>query len=215
MSRQDLMMKYVGLVRALAWRIHRKLPRHVDVDELIAYGHLGLAEAARSFDESRGLKFSTFAYYRIRGAIFDGLEEMNWFQIASYHAGEYEETDESDQDQPPGENSSKQAPSRRTSRGKRRSMVLSLAQIEADQGDSLADKAAQSPGAPLQQQETEQLLWAAIESLPAEMKALIRWVYFDGLTLKEAGERLGHTKSWASRLHASAIQRMGRAINSG
>ena len=209
MSRQELMMKYLGLVRALAWKIHRKLPRNVDVEELVGYGHLGLAEAARSFDESRGLKFSTFAYHRIRGAIFDGLSEMNWFRAGDYHAGAYETAEGSEDKQPQDLGTpSRQEPA------KRRSMVLSLAQIEADQSDSLADGGAKAPGARAEQQETENKLWKIIEKLPAQTQLLIHWVYYDGLTLKEVAERMGHDKSWASRLHATALRHLQQALES-
>jgi DNA-directed RNA polymerase specialized sigma subunit len=67
-----------GLVRSLAVRIHRKLPARIELDDLIAYGELGLLEAAQSFDARRGCQFSTFAYYRIRGAIYDGAAKMGW-----------------------------------------------------------------------------------------------------------------------------------------
>ena len=67
-----------GLVRSLALQIHRKLPANIDLEDLIAYGQLGLVEAARSFDAGRGCQFSTFAYYRIRGAIYDGAAKMSW-----------------------------------------------------------------------------------------------------------------------------------------
>jgi RNA polymerase sigma factor for flagellar operon FliA len=203
MSRQELMKKYLGLVKALAWKIHRKLPSHVDVDELVGYGHLGLAEAARSFDESRGLKFSTFAYHRIRGAIFDGLGEMNWFKASDYHAGVYEKTAEE-----PKSND----PTPRRDLASRRSMVMSLAQIEADQGDTLSDPGARAPGAKMEQAEMETKVWELVRTLPAQTQQLIRWVYFDGLTLKEVAERMGHDKSWASRLHASALRHLQHAI---
>src|SRR5437867_7017327 len=68
-----------GLVRSLAWKIHRKLPPHVELDDLIAFGQLGLVQAARDYDPSKGSKFITYAYYRIRGSIFDGLSKMAWF----------------------------------------------------------------------------------------------------------------------------------------
>src|SRR5687767_10234121 len=57
-----------GLVRSLAWRIQTKMGRMVELDDLIAYGQLGLVEAARNFDAGRGLAFTTFAHYRIRGS---------------------------------------------------------------------------------------------------------------------------------------------------
>src|SRR6185437_1438417 len=80
----ELIAECQGLVRALAWKIHRGLPSNVDSEDLIAYGQLGLAEAARDFDASRTGAFSTYAYYRIRGAIYDGLSKMSWFSLARY-----------------------------------------------------------------------------------------------------------------------------------
>ena len=65
-----------GLVRSLALKVHRGLPRRVDLDDLIGYGQVGLVEAANEFDGSRGTRFATFAYYRIRGAIYDGLAAL-------------------------------------------------------------------------------------------------------------------------------------------
>ena len=78
-----------GLVRSLALKIHRKLPPHVELDDLVAYGQIGLAEAARDFDPARGGRFSTYAYYRIRGAIYDGLSKMNWFSRSEYRRIRY------------------------------------------------------------------------------------------------------------------------------
>ena len=67
-----------GLVRSLALRVHRSLPIPMDLDDLIAYGQLGLAEAAQKYDAAEDVKFTTFAYYRVRGAIYDGVSKMNW-----------------------------------------------------------------------------------------------------------------------------------------
>ncbi len=87
---QKLMEGCQGLVKSLAWKIHRKLPPQVDLDDLISFGQVGLAEAARNFEPARGGKFITYAYYRIRGAIFDGLCKMSWFSRHDYHASRYE-----------------------------------------------------------------------------------------------------------------------------
>lgn len=61
-----------------AVQIHRKLPASIELDDLIAYGQLGIVEAAHSYDSSRGCQFSTDAYYRIRGSIYDGVAMMTW-----------------------------------------------------------------------------------------------------------------------------------------
>ncbi|MBI2478327.1 MAG: sigma-70 family RNA polymerase sigma factor, partial [Planctomycetia bacterium] len=80
-----------ALVHSLATKIARNLPMRVDLDDLIAYGQVGLAEAARQFDPSRGTQFTTFAYYRIRGAIYDGVSKMSWTSRARYARYRFEE----------------------------------------------------------------------------------------------------------------------------
>ena len=80
-----------GLVRSLALSIRRKLPPTVELEDLIAYGQVGLGEAARDFDPDRGSRFSTYAYYRIRGAIYDGLSKMAWFDRVQASQVRYEQ----------------------------------------------------------------------------------------------------------------------------
>src|SRR4051812_22091921 len=77
---QQLVHSCQGLVRSLAWQIHRKCPAQVELDDLIAYGQVGLAQAANEFDPVRANQFTTYAYYRIRGAILDGLSQLSWFR---------------------------------------------------------------------------------------------------------------------------------------
>ncbi len=79
-----------ALVRSLALRVYRNVPVRVELDDLIAYGEVGLAEAARDFKAERGNQFSTYAYYRIRGAIYDGLAKMTWTSRARYRKMRYE-----------------------------------------------------------------------------------------------------------------------------
>lgn len=70
-------------LKALARNIAKTLPHHVEYDELVGFGQIGLAEAARAFDPQRGVSFTTFAHYRVRGAIFDGLRKMTWLPPAA------------------------------------------------------------------------------------------------------------------------------------
>src|SRR5438067_8768652 len=70
--------RHLPLVRKIAGDVRRSLGGSVDYDDLVAYGTRGLLEALDRFDASRGIAFSTFAYYRIRGAIYDGVREMGW-----------------------------------------------------------------------------------------------------------------------------------------
>ena len=90
LTRHELIEQTQALVRFLALRIHRNVPVRVDLEDLIAYGELGLTEAAQDFDPSKGVQFSTFAYHRIRGAIYDGLSKMTWTSRAFYNRLRYE-----------------------------------------------------------------------------------------------------------------------------
>ena len=74
----ELVMQELPQVYYIAARIRERLPRHVDLEELVSAGVIGLLEASRCFDSTKNVQFKTFAKFRIRGAIFDGLREMDW-----------------------------------------------------------------------------------------------------------------------------------------
>ncbi len=220
-SPQQLIGECQGLVRSLAGGIHRKLPPYIELDDLIAYGQVGLAQAARDFDASRGSQFSTYAYYRIRGAIYDGLSKMTWFSRAQYKQLRYEQmTDEvlrvecqETETSAPATVESEMRWFRDLSRTLAVVYLTTHRDEEEDRGPMpLADSSASAPPAAAMDREISQKLRELIDALPEEAGALIRATYFEGLTLQEAGKRLGVSKSWASRLHAKTLQRLGRSL---
>lgn len=75
---EELVERYAGLVGRVAKDIHEHYDGKFDYDDLRAYGFEGLLEAHGNYDPDRGVSFSTFAFYRIRGAIYDGLREERW-----------------------------------------------------------------------------------------------------------------------------------------
>src|SRR5579872_1240386 len=77
-SPQALIESCQGRVRSLALQVSRKFHGQFELDDLIADGQVGLAEAAQDFQPDRGAQFSTYAYYRVRGAIYDGISRMSW-----------------------------------------------------------------------------------------------------------------------------------------
>ena len=74
----DLVMQELPQVYYIAARIRERLPQHVEMEDLVSAGVLGLLEATRSFDGSKNVQFKTFAKFRIRGAILDSLRETDW-----------------------------------------------------------------------------------------------------------------------------------------
>src|SRR5579872_5609272 len=75
---ENLVEMHRSYAQALAAQILRGMPSRVDRLEINAAAELGLVEAASSYDARRGVQFKTFAYYRIRGAVYDCLRKMNW-----------------------------------------------------------------------------------------------------------------------------------------
>jgi len=222
---EQLIEQCQGLVRSLALGVHRKLPPGIELDDLIAYGQVGLVEAARDFDPNRGGRFSTYAYYRIRGAIYDGLAKMSWFSRADQDRVRRERMSaevlrEDGEAAGPAGQVDPTAEIRWFRDVTRALAVVHLAtqtETEEDQtvgGDCLEDRSAPAAPTVAMTREIVRKLHSLIEALPAEASALIRATYFEGLTLQEAGARLGISKSWASRLHARTLQRLARALRS-
>lgn len=217
---QQLIVACQGLVRSLAFGIHRGLPGNMDLDDLIGYGQVGLAEAARDFDESRGGKFSTYAFYRIRGAILDGVARMSWLSRSQYRQVRYAQRANDllavEEDESGATTGDLDSDVHWLKRVTGRLAVVYLATLGSglEDGESppLEDPASQAPSAAVMQREVNEALHTLIDQLPPEAATLIKAAYFEGLTLTEAGARLGVSKAWASRLHAKTLERLARGL---
>jgi RNA polymerase sigma factor for flagellar operon FliA len=78
-QQEDIVRSYAPKIKISALRLKAKLPKHIELDELISAGTLGLIEALTNFDPEQGIKFETFADNRIRGAMLDELRKLDWF----------------------------------------------------------------------------------------------------------------------------------------
>ena len=74
----DELMQHIGLVKRVALHLKTRLPNFMELDELIQVGTIGLIEAAKSFDDSKGVEFEVFARTRIRGAILDQVRKLSY-----------------------------------------------------------------------------------------------------------------------------------------
>lgn len=205
-----------ALVRSIALRIYRGLPVKVDLEDLIAYGELGLAEAARDFDPDQGNQFSTFAYYRIRGAIYDGVAKMTWTSRARYRRMRYEQMAnqvlEREEERQSEEGSSDAVTW--FSRTTEQLAVVYLASGIDSEVDVMAEVPDSQP-TPVERAlhvEANEKLRMLVKKLPLNEGRLIQMVYFEGYTLQDAAAILGFSKSWASRLHAKVLEDLARGM---
>lgn len=215
-----------GLVRHLANQMRGRLPTWIEMDDLISYGQVGLMQAVRDYDPDKGTKFSTFAFYRIRGAIFDGTNKLTWFRSARAPEAKYEQmADQLLESELGGTGGGTGAEGRSASEGDLVSeaslftrLASSLAVMylastdEEGQGPStdVEDKGAARPWAAIVENETSAKLRLAMEKIPPDAAALIRAVYYEDRTLQEAADRLGISKSWASRMHARSLEQLAQ-----
>ncbi|HEY1099205.1 MAG TPA: sigma-70 family RNA polymerase sigma factor, partial [Myxococcota bacterium] len=91
LAKKELIEQYTPFVRSIAAKIKKGLAKTIEFDDLIAYGMTGLLEAAERYDPKVGANFMTFSYYRIRGAIYDGLRGMGWVSRSEYQKIRFEE----------------------------------------------------------------------------------------------------------------------------
>lgn len=177
-----MVFEHQGLVRAIAWKIHRRLAGKVELDDLVAYGQLGLLEAIAAFDATRNLNFTTYAWHRIRGAILDGLGRMTWFARAEFERGGYESG---------GSEPAAAVEKHRPARSEFDATTM------PDSGPGAAERAMRL--------ELLTFLSDLVASLPEKEAALLRATFYEGRTLTEAARRVGISTPWASRLQTRTL----------
>jgi RNA polymerase sigma factor for flagellar operon FliA len=221
-ERARLVEHHLDLARRVAHMIHPRVRDLVELDELIGLANAGLAEAAQRYDPDRGVAFSTFAWYRIHGAMVDGLRKSTnlprrtWARLVALRAASEYLEHRSERDL--GAANTGVAPPHgadalaavRDAMAAIRTMYVTSLEAMVDRGFDLPSDG----GAPDDQLETGRLrarLREALARLPERERAILTKHYWEGKNLLEAGAELGISKSWASRLHAQAVERL-RAI---
>jgi len=203
------------MVEALAVKVRQQVSKNLEVPELVGYGTQGLLEAAERFDDQAGVRFSTFAYYRVRGAIFDGIREMQALPRHVYArarmAERAHEALENLAERERGAGPGAPAP---TVEDDVRGLHDAMAQVVASyvtSFEALVDEGAEFVEDQelaedvLLARETHGRVAKVIAALPEKERHFIQKHYFEGKNLMEAGKELGLSKSWASRLHARAL----------
>lgn len=206
-AKDDLILQHQDYVCALARGIARKLPSHVDVEELIGFGQVGLAEAAQRYDFRSGASFETFAYRRIRGAIFDGLGKMTWLPPAARNAVKFEEgVDAISENAEAAANSNDPEQLAEQFRRSLRSLgAVFLMSHQDEEEDSLEPVDHESAAESAERKELVEKVRRVIDELDDKQAAIIRMHYFENRSLTDCAAVLGHNKAWVSRLHARAL----------
>lgn len=213
-------------VEALARRMAATMPHSIDLGDLVQDGVIGLIDAAHRFDDSRGIKFETFAERRVRGAMIDALRKDAWPRGVRRVRRELEAAREK----------------LRASLGHEPSMadlaaavgidekrlgktVVRIHTIESTSPISCGDNVDESqlpavlvpaeperPDNAYERVEVQERVQNAIQTLPPREQRVIALYYYGEVTMKEIGAELGVNESRVSQLHARALGRLRQAL---
>ncbi len=210
--RSELIERHLPLAKSIVARIRLANGLSASFDDLYSLGLTGLMQAAERFDPTRGVSFATFAYYRIRGAVLDGLRRDPDLRLddptrpAFHHC--------SLPASPANDNGRTAAPSgtRHDQRGWALSDPTMFHAMPPESIDEIADDAFTHPDDEIERKRLAVQLRAAIASLPEAERQVVELHYYDDLSFSEIGARLGICKPWAFRLHNKAIERLREAL---
>ncbi len=228
-SSQLVVQNYFNLVQAIAYKIKRRLPAHVDVDDLVQTGMIGLLEASRRFDVSRNVDFSSYANTRITGAILDELRR--WDTCSRQDRKTAREIESTKSKLRAG---SGQEPSREQIAA---SVGLGLAQYDrtlqrlesgkqpavqscdhdaetSDEMSKLPSKD-ESPYDICSKKEDFTALRSYLSQLKPRYREVLELYYFKDMGLKMIGERLGVGEARISQIHKQAIIELRKLVATG
>lgn len=215
-SVDSLIEEHREYVRKLAREIHRKLPGRAQFEDLVGYGELGLIQAAQKFDPDAGAAFTTFAYYRIRGAIFDGIRKMSWLPPRARKQATAESAmDDVAASSPEVDPNDFEAVARQFHQAVNRlGAVLLITDMAGDEGDngSLDPTDDEDPIEPMADLEVRAEVGRAVAKLPEDQMRLIDLFYFQQRSMTDIADELGVHKATISRLHAKAITALQTAL---
>lgn len=216
-----LIEEHLPLVRHVVFQVAVHFPRHVDREELATAGALGLVEAARRYDESRGVPFDRFAAQRIRGAILDAVRAADWAPRSVRTLARKLETVEQQLATKLGRvpNAHEKAEAlgmepeelRRLQDRMFRSVVLALEYEVADDDeeltlvDVLADDHTKEPSEELESRELHAYLRDAVHLLPERHRLVIVGYFLEGRKSQDLAQLLGVTESRISQLRSEAL----------
>lgn len=214
-DRDQLIEQHRSYVRALAIKIMQSLPMQVDLQELIAYGDVGLIEAAERFDPRRGVAFPTFAHYRIKGAIYDGLREMGFFSRSAHGKSRFtanandllQAAADDEQAQAAGVPSSVEDEIATTQSLIDALIPAYLLSLDTDAIPQIVDQQALSMEQ-IEQRELIGFVMGLVKELSDDEQQLLDAIYFKHRSMTSLAAEMGISKSWISRLHSRAIQHL-------
>ncbi len=224
--RDRVVLEHLPLVKAIAVRVHENLPVHVEVDDLVHAGILGLFDAATKYNPDKQVAFSAYAKHRIKGAILDSLRQLDWAsrdmrrRHKQVEAASRELAATLQRNPTEAEVAQKlgiDVERLRTMMLDLRNVGLVSASTRGAEGEDLP--APDFPTTPdshpdsiCAKEELRSVLGIAMKTLPERYQKVVMLYYTNEMTMKEIGNILGINESRVSQIHKSALEKMNAAL---
>ncbi len=226
-EQERVLLEHLPIVRFHARRIHEKLPQHVDIEDLVSAGVVGLMDAFAKFDPDKKVQFRSYAQFRIRGAILDSLRTLDWSPRELRRKGRAVEESirvlTARTGRVPGEAEIASEMGLTLEQyqqllGELKGLEIGTLHVERNE-DSGEEELAYIPGRPEEDPlfqclrgEMEERLADAIRNLPERERLVMTLYYFEEMTMREIGLALGVVESRVSQVHASAVVHLRSAL---
>lgn len=222
--RDQIVLQHLPLVKAIAIRVHENLPVHVDLDDLVHAGVLGLFDAVAKYDDAKNVAFPAYAKHRIKGAILDSLRQLDWASRDLRRRQKQVEAATRDLTARLGRNPSENELAEafgvsfirwRQMTTEMRTMGLTPAATSGPFPETAEDIAAKPDYRPDRMCERRQLsstLARAIGTLPERYQKVVFLYYTNEMTMKEIGDAMGVNESRVSQIHKLALKKMAIAL---
>src|SRR5580700_6484655 len=226
-EQERLLLEHLPIVRFLARRIHERLPQHVEIEDLVSAGVVGLLDAFAKFDPEKNVQFRSYAQFRIRGAILDSLRSLDWSPRELRRKGRAVEEAirvlTARLGHAPGEG--EVAAEMKLSLDEYQQLLgelkgLEIGTLHMEHNEESGDEElAYVPGRPDEDPlfrclkgELQERLTEAITHLPDRERLVMTLYYYEEMTMREIGLALGVVESRVSQVHASAVVHLRAAL---
>lgn len=224
-TRDRLIMEHAPLIKYIVNRIAQRLPSHVDLDDLMNTGVIGLMDAIEKYNPEKNCKFKTYAEFRIKGAILDQLRSLDWVPRsvrqksrkleAAYSQMEQKLGRSASDDEVAGELGVEIKKFHEMLNQVRGISVVNLDEVRNTSDlekknliDVLEDTTGEDPAGALNIDEMKRIVAESISQLPEKERLVISLYYYDELNMKEVGKILDITESRVCQIHTKSILRL-------